>query len=119
MHPDVRRRIESYVFTICPATLLLMARWLENGSDLNEIDYTRAKWAQAEYKRYKYMDQLWEPKVVTMTENMAGMLLEEIEARLEAIDSQMHTYDPWSDDYDRLLRERSRLLADHRALLRV
>lgn len=114
-----RRDIESYSVTLYPTTLELIAQWLDNGSDLNEMDYWRAQWAKALYERRRYMDLTFEPFALSVTLNMAGILLTAVEGRLEAVDSMLAYNGPNDPDNSRLLAERTRLLDDQRAILNL
>lgn len=116
MHLSVKRRIESYTYTLYPSTLLLIAQWLDNGSELNEIDFYRAQWAKEAFKRYQYMGNQWEPQRFSMSRNTSEILLDHVNARLDVIAEIIPTLGMGGPETAQYMRERERLTQDRKEL---
>lgn len=116
MSTHSRRNIESYRVVLHPTTLELVANWLVNGADLNEIDFMRASWCAAQYRMRRYMDLTFEPFAVDVTLVMAGQIMDEVTARQQAIIEQLAFVPDEGDEFRAYKREQTRLEADRKAL---
>lgn len=109
-----------------PTTFELPAQWLHNGCFEsggtlvdNEPMWYFANMCSALYAGRWALGVACEPRSFALTPAAAGILLGEIEGRLEAVDDMLHGMPVEDIDHDRLLDERRRLLADHQSILSV